>query len=141
MNHDAMIEQIKRHEGFRSKPYLCSEGYPTIGYGTNLQTRGITKQEAEELLLNDLAKIDAYLNQLGLLNGLNEARQAVLFNMVYQLGRTGFSQFKHTISYIQQGKFEQAADEMLDSRWSMQTPKRAKELADQMRTGEFDELV
>jgi lysozyme len=137
MNHEPMIEQIKRHEGFRDKPYFCSEGYKTIGYGTNLETRGLTEQEAEMLLLNDLAKIDSYLEKTGLLNGLNEARQAVLFNMCYQLGINGFSKFKNTIYYIAQGRYEDAAKEMLNSRWSMQTPSRAKELSEQMRTGEF----
>ena len=26
------IELIKKYEGFRSKPYLCPAGVPTIGY-------------------------------------------------------------------------------------------------------------
>lgn len=31
-----IIDLIKFEEGFRSKPYLCSEGYPTVGYGFKL---------------------------------------------------------------------------------------------------------
>jgi len=34
---EALISQLKRHEGFRAKPYLCSARACTIGYGTNLQ--------------------------------------------------------------------------------------------------------
>lgn len=34
---EALISQLKRHEGFRAKPYLCSAHACTIGYGTNLQ--------------------------------------------------------------------------------------------------------
>ena len=33
----ALIAQLKRHEGFRARPYLCSARACTIGYGTNLQ--------------------------------------------------------------------------------------------------------
>lgn len=31
-----IVDLIKFEEGFRSKPYLCSEGYPTVGYGFKL---------------------------------------------------------------------------------------------------------
>lgn len=32
-----LISQLKRHEGFRAVPYLCTARACTIGYGTNLQ--------------------------------------------------------------------------------------------------------
>ena len=28
-----IVDDIKKHEGFRSKVYKCTEGYDTIGYG------------------------------------------------------------------------------------------------------------
>ena len=28
-----IVEDIKRHEGFKPKVYKCTEGYDTIGYG------------------------------------------------------------------------------------------------------------
>jgi len=34
MNLKPAIELIKAFEGFRSKPYLCPAGIPTIGYGS-----------------------------------------------------------------------------------------------------------
>jgi lysozyme len=34
-----------------------------------------------------------------------------------------------------QGKYDEAADAMLASRWAQQTPDRAKRLSDQMRDG------
>ena len=37
MPSEALIAQLKRHEGFRAKPYLCTAHACTIGYGTNLQ--------------------------------------------------------------------------------------------------------
>lgn len=32
---------LKRFEGFRAKPYLCSAGVPTIGYGNTYYENGI----------------------------------------------------------------------------------------------------
>ena len=29
----SLIDDVKKHEGFRSKVYKCTEGYDTIGYG------------------------------------------------------------------------------------------------------------
>jgi lysozyme len=53
------IELIKKYEGFRSKPYLCSAGVATIGYGStyykdgrkvSLKDKLISEAEASELL-------------------------------------------------------------------------------------------
>lgn len=33
---DKLIDEIKKHEGFRSRGYECSEDHLTIGYGTKL---------------------------------------------------------------------------------------------------------
>lgn len=35
---DQLIAQLKRHEGFYAKPYLCTASACTIGYGTNLDS-------------------------------------------------------------------------------------------------------
>ena len=35
------VNFIKGFEGFRNKPYLCSAGVPTIGYGTTLYPDGV----------------------------------------------------------------------------------------------------
>lgn len=53
------LEFIKKHEGLRLKPYLCSAGKPTIGYGCTSYENGrkvqlndpeITIEQAENLL-------------------------------------------------------------------------------------------
>ncbi|MBT9167518.1 MAG: Lysozyme RrrD [Syntrophomonadaceae bacterium] len=50
---------IKHFEGFSPTPYICSGGYPTIGYGHVIRphesfTRPLSKQEASALLAKDL---------------------------------------------------------------------------------------
>jgi lysozyme len=38
----ALIALVKNYEGFRSEPYCCPSGLPTIGYG---HTRGVSLSE------------------------------------------------------------------------------------------------
>lgn len=56
-------ELCRHFEGFRSHPYYCSAGFPTIGYGTVFKPDGtkvtmedapISKELAEEWLLHEL---------------------------------------------------------------------------------------
>lgn len=58
---DAGLNLIKRFEGFSSTIYICSAGYPTIGYGHVVLAHeqdqfatGITQAEATELLRKDV---------------------------------------------------------------------------------------
>lgn len=137
MNYHATIEQIKRHEGLKLHPYKCTAGKTTIGYGRNLDDKGITASEAEEMLLTDMCEVEERLFTEGLLSGLNDARKAVLINMGYQLGVSGLFKFKKMITAVDRKEYELAAKEMLNSLWAKQTPRRAKELSEQMLTGEF----
>lgn len=140
MNYDKMIKQIRSDEGEKLKVYRCSRGYLTIGVGRNLETNGISKDEADYLLMNDLANVEQHLNRHGLLIGdHNDARKAVLYNMCFQLGITGLLGFSNMIAAFQCEDYRTCAEEMLDSLWASeeQTPERAKRLADQMLTGEW----
>lgn len=137
MNYHRVIEQIKQHEGLKLKPYHCTSGKLTIGYGRNLEAKGISKGEAESMLLSDIAEVEEKLVRAGLLSGLNDARKAVLINMAFQLGFNGLSKFRNMLAAVQSEQYVLAASEMLDSLWAKQTPNRAKELSEQMLTGEF----
>jgi lysozyme len=63
MNLDIATALCKQFEGFRSKPYLCPAGVPTIGYGSTYYADGrkitlsdepISETVAETLLLHEL---------------------------------------------------------------------------------------
>ena len=54
--------------------------------------------------------------------------------MCYQLGLSGFSKFKKTIYLLETEQYEDASVEMLDSLWAKQTPNRAKELSETLRS-------
>lgn len=63
MNLDLAEELCRRFEGFRSRPYLCPAGVPTIGYGSTHYADGgrvkmsdppIAEPEARALLIGEL---------------------------------------------------------------------------------------
>lgn len=135
------VEQIKRHEGLVLHAYEDHLGYLTIGIGRLIDKRrggGISEAEAEYLLQNDIGSIVSVLHKsISFYDDLSPPRKAVLMNMAFQMGLTGLMKFKKTLSLIEAGDYEAAGDNMLKSLWAKQTPGRAQEMAEQMRTGEW----
>lgn len=131
-----VISLIKFEENLKLKPYLDTEGLLSIGWGRCLETAGISADEAEYLLQNDIEHAIFKCNcNFHWFADLNEVRQAVLISMMYQLGENGLMKFKNTLGMIALKDYEGAAKEMLDSIWAKQTPNRAKRASDMMRTG------
>ena len=151
------IEQLKVHEGFRNRVYHCTAERETAGFGYNLDANplrlpeyelqtirqtGISYNRAEQLLKAVVVKNTTELyKRLPWITQLNEARQAVILNMSYQMGIPGLLQFKRTLGFIEQGSYDNAAIAMSHSKWAEQTPNRAKELSEQMKTGEFPDYL
>lgn len=136
MNMTALRESIKRHEGLRLKPYVCTAGKLTIGFGRNLEDRGISEPEALQMLDADLAACVAELHRA--IPGWQKhspERQNVLVEMVYNLGMPRLLTFRKFLAALDQANYPQAAAEMLDSKWAQQVGQRAKTMAKQMETG------
>lgn len=131
-----LIDQLKRDEGIRFKPYRDSVGKLTIGVGRNLDDVGINELEAEWLLSHDIDRATTTLTEhIPWAKDLDEVRRAVLVNMTFNMGIAGLLQFKNTLADIQAGKYDDAADKMLESKWAEQVGPRAHRLAIQMKTG------
>ena len=135
-----LIAQLKRHEGLELMPYKCTSGKITIGVGRNLEDIGITEQEAELLLLNDIGRVKQELVNDQWYMDLDPVRKAVIENMSFNLGYPTLKKFQNMISSISQGDYETASKEMLNSRWSKQVGQRSIELAEQMRTGQWQDV-
>lgn len=132
----SLIDDIKKEEGLQLKVYTCPANKLTIGYGRNVEDRGITKEEAEYLLLNDVADVKLHLvDKLPYWENLSINTQEVLIHMGFQMGVNGLLKFKKTLSYIKDGELEKASKEMLDSSWYKQTPKRAIRLSKKLIQG------
>jgi lysozyme len=132
--------QVKQAEGLRLQPYQDSLGYLTIGYGRLIDPKkggGISKDEAEYMLANDLRRTERECEGLPAYLDLAPARQAVLIEMCFNMGAPNLEQFKRMFSALIQQDYEHAASEMLASKWSGQTGLRAVRLAQQMKSGQW----
>lgn len=128
---------IQDEEGCRLKPYRDSKGKLTIGYGTLIED-GITRKEADYLFENRFSEHWCKAWGYSWFPGLTEARQAVVVSMMYQMGRAGFNTFIKFRAALSEGKYNLAAEEMLDSKWAREdSPERAERAADMMRSGYF----
>lgn len=65
-------------------------------------------------------------------------RAAVILSMAYQMGPDKLAAFQNTLALVSQGQWNDAADNMLKSKWAQQTPNRAKRHADQLRSNSWD---
>lgn len=114
------LDLIKSFEGFRSAPYKCPAGIPTIGYGTtHYEQRGvslddphISEETATHLLetqvndtygkaVNHYARHDITQNQFD-----------ALVSFAYNLG-VGALKSSTLMKKVNQGKMERAAREFL----------------------------
>ncbi len=128
--------ELMRDEDVRLKPYRDSVGKLTIGTGRNLDDVGISKDENDYLLDNDIARVERALDvHLPWWGHLDLVRQRVLANMCFNLGPRKLLRFRKTLPLIQQGQYEAAAREMLRSRWAQQVGHRALRLSQATRTG------
>lgn len=135
MNND-LVMMLKRHEGFRSKPYRCSAGKLTIGYGKNIEDVGISKQEATYLLLEDIERASKDVKSILLdFDRFTINRQNALINMMFNLGINRFKQFKKMILAIKKDDWIEVSRQAKDSRWHNQVGVRAIEIEDLLKKG------
>ena len=126
----SLIDSVKKNEGYRPRVYQCTEGYDTIGYGFAIKDLHLEEDICDMILERKLADLKLIVNQkIPFIGDLPEAVQDVLYEMYYQMGNSLWN-FKKTIQFLRLGNFEAASSEMLDSRWSRQTPNRSKRLSD-----------
>lgn len=139
-----IIDDLKRDEGLRLKPYKdsseengysCSEkGLLTIGYGTLIED--ISEKEAEWLLESRLSETrHEVIDNFDWYEGLNDDRQDAILNMAYNLGVPRLKLFKNMIAAIEDEDYPRAADEALDSKWARQVGSRAVRIAEKLRQG------
>jgi len=134
-------EQLIREEGSIPHAYQDHLGYWTIGVGRLIDKRKggkLSPDEIDYLLQNDIKKVSAQvLEALPWVNTMNEARQAVVFGMAFQMGLRGLLGFTSTLGAMRDGHYAHAAEGMRQSLWGKQTPGRVRRMAHQMETGEW----
>lgn len=158
MNVKRLVDDLIRHEGLRLTVYDDAtgkpigqgdtlQGHPTIGIGRNLAGKGITEKEAKELLYNDIEYFYKKLRKIHTFNTLDELRQRVILNMAFNMGVERLKRFKRMWAALGRSDYNEAAFEMLDSKWHRdfitfaknagldEHATRSWELAQKMRSG------
>ncbi len=126
---------LKQHEGFEQFPYADSLGTLTIGYGRNLQARGLAEHEASYLLEHDIDLAEKYLGAYDYYVELSGYRKAVLIDMMVNMGPSRLAKFIRMHAALLNRDYELAALEMLDSKWAGQVGQRALTLSKVMKAG------
>ena len=153
------MQKLVEHEGLRLQVYEDSLGIATIGIGRNLEDRGITPEELEWMDIPNMDTIYEYgiseadamylaqndvqiveeelLRSHPCVENLDAVRQLILVDMAFNMGVPRLGKFKKMWAAIHENNFDEAAKEMLDSRWANQVKSRSTKLAHAMHTGEI----
>ena len=144
MNIQQLRKQLEIDEGVKYDIYLDHLGLPTFGIG-HLVTKtdpesgqavgtSISKERVAECfdmdvqsVINDCSKLYKDFEDLP------EEVQQIIANMMFNMGYTRLSKFKGMKRGVDSKDWNQAADEMVDSRWYRQVTNRANRLVERMR--------
>jgi len=144
MNIQQLRKQLEIDEGVKYDIYLDHLGLPTFGIG-HLVTKtdpesgqavgtSISKERVAECFDMDVQSVINDCNKLYKdFEDLPEEVQQIIANMMFNMGYTRLSKFKGMKRGVDSKDWNQAADEMVDSRWYRQVTNRANRLVERMR--------
>lgn len=136
MDKKLLAQELERDERRVKTVYLDSRGIATVGVGRNLRDRGLSDDEIDYLLGNDITAVEQDLDRnLPWWRNLSEVRQRVLANMCFNLGINRLLGFKKMLGAVCGGDYHEAAAQMLNSTWATQVGNRAIRLATMMKEG------
>ena len=119
---------LKQVEGCKLKAYQDGGGVWTIGYGHTGPdvTPGlvITQQRAEELLAQDVKKVEGYINSL-VTSALTQNQFDALVSFVYNVGKKQFAT-STLLRLLNQGQFTLAKEQF--QRWKYDNGKEVQGL-------------
>ncbi|MCR8697139.1 MULTISPECIES: glycoside hydrolase family protein [Campylobacter] len=138
-----LVEVLKSEEGFRDKIYQCTAGVDTIGYGFNVKylssdeielngsvIEPMSEKAASEILHKKLKKLIKSVDEIYTwVDDLPGVVKIGVYDMVYQLGLKSFGGFTNTIKHLKNHDYDKAKENIMNSRWAKQTPKRAENMA------------
>ena len=143
MDIEILKQQLIEDEGCKYEIYLDHLGYKTLGIGhlckatdpeNDLEVGSEVSQErVNECFLNDIEKV---IEDCTILYDnfytLPEEAQLIIANMMFNLGRPRLTNFVRMRKAVDEGNYEEAKYQMLDSKWAKQVPNRAERLSKRM---------
>jgi lysozyme len=115
-------------EGLRLKPYRCTAGRLTIGYGHNLDDLGISQAVADLMLQEDMQVAEKACRRIfgSLFDSWGENRKLGWINLAFNLGQVRLSKFKNTIRAAQIEDWMEVEECLRQSLWFKQVKGRAE---------------
>ena len=134
------ITKLKDFEGLRLKTYTDTTGHLSIGWGRNLDSRGISHDEAEMMLANDLDIATAEARaSFDWFDGLDPVRQDFIVMLIFNIGVPRLKGFKKMLAAIEAQDWGSAGAELVDSTWAKQVGEnRAIAMRRVIEFGEWD---
>ena len=146
INVDRLKESLRKEEGLILHVYKCPAGKKTIGYGHNLEAKGlpeyidfylsehgeITLEMAEFLLDVDMIQATSdtvKLFTLAAWEWLTQLRREALIDMTFNMG--SINKWFHLIASVEQHDVGGCVQSMTDSLWHKQLPERSSRLIKQ----------
>jgi lysozyme len=145
MNLSELKDQLIIDEGVKYESYLDHLGLKTVGIG-HLCREGepeydsklgekISEDRCTELFEQDIQTVIYDCKKIyDDWDKLPEEVQQICANMMFNLGYPRYSKFRKKIQAVVDGHWDEAANQMMDSRWYNQVPNRAKRLVERMRS-------
>lgn len=134
-------------EGLSLKPYKCPAGKLTVGIGHNLDANpikgynnkdNITLKQAMDIFNADIANSFAIARKYEWFNSLNEARRAVIINILHirSAAIKEWYRYKPDLTKaIEEGRFRDAAKLMRTLKIAVQLRNRFRRLTEQFESG------
>ena len=144
MNKDQLRKELADDEGCKYEVYLDHLGLPTFGighlivaadpeYGEPVGTPVSEERVRQAFDLDILVTSEDCHSLYDDFDDLPEEAQLIIANMCFNLGYPRLSKFKNMKAAVDARSWNEAADQMVDSRWHDQVPNRAKRLVGRMR--------
>ena len=130
-------EELIEDEGYCLLPYTDTVGKLSIGVGRNLTDRGLSKEEVEYLLENDIYMVDRQLRQhLPWFEEHHPSVQRALYNLCFNLGITKLLKFTTTLGYIEARRYNNAVENLKKTKWARQVQRtRSERIYNLLREG------
>ena len=136
--------ELGQDEGCIYEVYLDHLGYPTFGIGHLITNRDseygwsvgtdVDEYRVQEVFKEDVKTVLSDCEKLyDDFYEIPEEAQLIIANMMFNMGYTRLSKFKGMKRGVDSRNWEEAADEMVDSRWYTQVTNRAERLVQRMR--------
>lgn len=138
MDIPSLKKSLIRHEGWKQKPYLDTKGKTTIGVGRNLSDVGLSPEEVDYLLANDIDRAlkDAQSQPWWHTVSGSANRSNAMVELVFNMGLPKLLTFKKALAALEAGDFATAVVEFRNSLWAKQVSEdRVNDLMAQIEHG------